>query len=736
MKLGLMGKAVISLLVIGGAPLVVGVLLARQVALVAESVAVGEAERLNAALDRARHAYAEALDARKTAFQRAADALAARPTLAAACHNRSLAVEPVLDAALAADPALIEVTLHAADRRVSRSRPAPVKALTLGQSRPLAGAPACVLSTVFATTRGAELAEDYVALGEVLREHRHLERIRADLPLSYQLVFVLIVGGFAVVTTAAAIVFARHTTRRLARLVAATRRVAEGDLATRVDDPGRDEIADLAHAFDAMVGQLARSRAEIDYLQKIGAWQEVARRLAHEIKNPLTPIQLAVQELHKQYRGDDPAFRRVLEDARDIVSEEIAGLRRLVDAFSAFGKLPRVEPRPLDLAHVVEDVTRDPIDPPVSLEVVPPPAPITVAGDRLLLRRALTNLVENAAQAGAKKVRVAWKLTGGSVSSPSRTTGPACRTPSAGAPLIPTSPASRTAPASAWPSSRRPSSSTADASRSAPRPWAARPSSSRSQARRPDRDISVAVLPPLAGAAPLTRRNPRVSGWHQACGPRCSMSHLRWGCVALAALAGLVWQAREVRACGCFAPPDPSVPVVQAGERISSPARPHHHRAHPDPVRRRRERVRLAPPAALGAGARARHRRALHPAHRHHPAEVPASARVRRHVFSCQRAAGRTGEGARRLARSRRRWRGRGRRGLDRPVRLRGATRRLQTELLEWLDTNHYFVPAGTDDAVGPYIRRGAYFLALKLKSGHSTGDLQRWWSATPRTCP
>jgi nitrogen fixation/metabolism regulation signal transduction histidine kinase len=213
-------------------------------------------------------------------------------------------------------------------------------------------------------------------------------------------------------TTTIAIIFARRTTRRIDRLVEATRRVAEGDLSTRVAETGRDELADLAHAFDAMVVELARSRAQIDYLQKIGAWQEVARRLAHEIKNPLTPIQLSVQELHKQYRGDDPRWRKLLDETREIVSEEIAGLRRLVDAFSAFAKLPRVEPRPVDLAAVVDDVAREERSA-GKLELAPPAAPVTVSGDRLLLRRALVNLVENAFEAGARTVRIAWGRAAG-----------------------------------------------------------------------------------------------------------------------------------------------------------------------------------------------------------------------------------------------------------------------------------------------------------------------------------
>ena len=133
----------------------------------------------------------------------------------------------------------------------------------------------------------------------------------------------------------------------------------------------------------------------------------MARRLAHEIKNPLTPIQLMVQELQARYTGDDPRYRKLLDDAREIVSEEIAGLRRQVDAFTAFAKLPRVEPRPLDLAEVALDVARDGV-----LTVDAPAEPVTVRGDRLLLRRALANLVDNAREAGARTVRVTWRRDG------------------------------------------------------------------------------------------------------------------------------------------------------------------------------------------------------------------------------------------------------------------------------------------------------------------------------------
>jgi hypothetical protein len=99
-------------------------------------------------------------------------------------------------------------------------------------------------------------------------------------------------------------------TKRVARLHAAARAVGEGDLSVRVAPKGKDELDELGRAFDRMVAELAQAHSRVEYLQKVSAWQEVARRLAHEIKNPLMPIQLAVQEIASKYSGDDPAYRR------------------------------------------------------------------------------------------------------------------------------------------------------------------------------------------------------------------------------------------------------------------------------------------------------------------------------------------------------------------------------------------------------------------------------------------
>jgi len=257
-----------------------------------------------------------------------------------------------------------------------------------------------------------DFLDDLKELGFVLSQHDEVAAFRQSLPRSYRTAFLLVVGGIVLMVTSAGILMARRLTRRIETLAEGTRDVAAGNLDARVEIPGRDELAELSGAFNRMVEQLKLDREEIGYLQKMSTWQDVARRLAHEIKNPLTPIQLAVQQAVSSYKGDDPKFKQTLADVAEIVEEEIAGLRRLVDAFRSLGRLPQAQPKRLDVATVVGDLERDPAT--QDLLVVNPPAQgVAVRGDRLLLRRVLANLVENGVDAGAGgRVHLSWSSDG------------------------------------------------------------------------------------------------------------------------------------------------------------------------------------------------------------------------------------------------------------------------------------------------------------------------------------
>jgi nitrogen fixation/metabolism regulation signal transduction histidine kinase len=246
----------------------------------------------------------------------------------------------------------------------------------------------------------------YQRAGELVEVFTRLERQGRVVSAFYLVVYMGFLLSVIAVALAMGIVLSRRVTRRVADLAQATERVGAGDLTVQVPTDVKDEVGELTRAFNAMVRDLRESRGRIEYLQRIGAWQEFARRLAHEIKNPLTPIQLAVQELHRRYPGDDPEFRRQLDEALSIVKDEVATLRRLVSEFSDFARLPEAQLEPADLNDFLRDVSRSlealselGPDARVTVRWQPADAPLPVRIDAMMLKRCLDNLVRNAIQA-------------------------------------------------------------------------------------------------------------------------------------------------------------------------------------------------------------------------------------------------------------------------------------------------------------------------------------------------
>jgi two-component system, NtrC family, nitrogen regulation sensor histidine kinase NtrY len=254
-------------------------------------------------------------------------------------------------------------------------------------------------------------------MSQFVDTYRKIERQRYEHEAAYLYAFALLLGITIVAAIGVGSMLARGVSSRIGELAYATKRVGAGDLAIRVPEDGSDEIADLARAFNRMLGEVETSRARIEYLQRIGAWQEMARRLAHEIKNPLTPIQLAVQEVHRRYPGGEESYRKLLDTTLEIVQDEVGTLRRLVSEFSGFARLPQARLEPADLSEFLREqrdrislVGDDPADAEVSgegavlprgveLEFELPDTEAAVNLDRQMLRRALINLIRNAGQA-------------------------------------------------------------------------------------------------------------------------------------------------------------------------------------------------------------------------------------------------------------------------------------------------------------------------------------------------
>lgn len=226
-------------------------------------------------------------------------------------------------------------------------------------------------------------------------------------------------GLLLVATVAFALVIGIRTARpvlmRIRNLRNAMQPVALGDLSVRVDASGTDELAELAVSFNTMLAELEQNRSRIEFLKRMGEWQKVARRLAHEIKNPLTPIQLAVEECQKRCPDSAGDFRRVVDTMADVVTEEIASLRRLVTEFSQFARLPKPALVRCDLTKFLRDeqdrwllasgneservASEEDWLRHIAFEVDLPDASVWAVIDQEMVHRALTNLIQNSAHA-------------------------------------------------------------------------------------------------------------------------------------------------------------------------------------------------------------------------------------------------------------------------------------------------------------------------------------------------
>jgi nitrogen fixation/metabolism regulation signal transduction histidine kinase len=222
---------------------------------------------------------------------------------------------------------------------------------------------------------------------------RTLRQDRERILLSYVAPFLVVYGLLIVLAVVAGALLARRIALPLEQLAAGTQQVAAGDLTTRVQAAASGEMATLITAFNGMVERLAEQRRELVRLERVAAWRDLARTLAHEIKNPLTPILLAVQSVKDGYRGEDREHAALLGECEQIVSEEVESLRNLVREFSEFARLPQPQPVPGDLQVLVREMVRLYGEERVLWDGLTDPLPALI--DVAELRRALINLIEN-----------------------------------------------------------------------------------------------------------------------------------------------------------------------------------------------------------------------------------------------------------------------------------------------------------------------------------------------------
>ncbi len=255
----------------------------------------------------------------------------------------------------------------------------------------------------WALTAGMRIPPDFFAQVERVGQgvgFFHRFGVLRDVSRTYWLLLVAaLVLGLTGVSLVAATALAGAMTRPLRRLEEALERVAAGDLETRVAPAGARELRTLGERFNAMTARLSGARAALAEAEREAAWREVARRLAHEFKNILTPMSLSLHRLRRRADHVPEQHRAAVADSLGAMDQALGDLTRLAEQFSQYARLPEPRFERLDLAQVVRDAAR--LHEPEGVRVALEPArgPLPVSADRLLLSRAVHNLLLNACEA-------------------------------------------------------------------------------------------------------------------------------------------------------------------------------------------------------------------------------------------------------------------------------------------------------------------------------------------------
>jgi len=218
-----------------------------------------------------------------------------------------------------------------------------------------------------------------------------------------RLIELLLLGTTALagLLAASAALLARQVAEPVRRLADASRRIASGDYTPRLASRSRDEMGSLVADFNSMAKALAEQRADLVRRKQLEAWAEMARSIAHEIKNPLTPIQLSAEHVRRLLADRGVLPSPEIDACLDSIVRQVRDLRDISQAFSTYARLPDLVLEPADPSSFLAEVV-------APYRAAPPPGidvreaygdapPVRI--DRRILSRALVNLVANAIEA-------------------------------------------------------------------------------------------------------------------------------------------------------------------------------------------------------------------------------------------------------------------------------------------------------------------------------------------------
>jgi len=208
--------------------------------------------------------------------------------------------------------------------------------------------------------------------------------------------FYVVISGLVVLIVM--LVVLTLITRPLSRLQSGTKTIAAGDLQTQIRESRFSPINELIISFNNMVEELASNRDKLLQAEKDMMWREMAQVMAHEIKNPLTPLRLSAERMEMKYWGKSENFDKIFQDSMEVINEEINNLQHLVKEFSKFARMPSANFNEYDINEQIRDII-PPYRGKADITLTLDPELPAFYGDKMQMKQVFVNLIQNAIQA-------------------------------------------------------------------------------------------------------------------------------------------------------------------------------------------------------------------------------------------------------------------------------------------------------------------------------------------------
>jgi two-component system, NtrC family, nitrogen regulation sensor histidine kinase NtrY len=234
-----------------------------------------------------------------------------------------------------------------------------------------------------------------------------VENKQTGIKITFAIIYMIVVTLLLFLSTSLAIIFASRLTKPIVNLIGASDSISKGALDVKVPDlETDDEFKQLNQNFNLMIDRLKKQQDKLLTTERYEAWETVARKLAHEIKNPLTPIQLSIDSLREKYKNKLANNSQEFEKYLETINRQIKDIEKLVNEFSSFARMPRPTLKKIDISKVLnQSLDFIQMSSKNSVKFLKTKNSFFIRGDVDQLNRVFINLIKNSEEAFLDKLK-------------------------------------------------------------------------------------------------------------------------------------------------------------------------------------------------------------------------------------------------------------------------------------------------------------------------------------------